>query len=135
MPKGDITTKAGALRHLIHILQPQVGTPGTVGGTTNYVPYAQFVPAAIEPASARDSIRSGQTVSEIIVPITIRWMPGVFANGTYSQISGNYRVQWLESFQGGGYVVVAQYIVTGVINVDQRNWKITLACIALGLNQ
>jgi head-tail adaptor len=135
MPKGDISIKAGTLRHLIHILRPTVGTPGTVGGTTNYVPYAQFVPAGIEPASARDSIRSGQVVSEVIVPITIRWMPGVFANGTYSQISGNYLVQWLQAFPGMGYIVTAQYIVTGVINADQRNWRITLACIGLGLNQ
>jgi head-tail adaptor len=133
MAKADISIKAGALRHLCHILQPVTGAMGITGPTTNYVPFAQFVPAAIEPASARDMIRSGQTVSETIIPVTIRWMPNVSLPAAPGVLA-NFRVQFVRSWQGN-YSVVSQYEVQGIIEVDERSWKVTLACIALALNQ
>jgi head-tail adaptor len=134
VPKGDIAIKAGTLRHVVNIMQPVLGPVGVAGSTTTYQLYAGPIPAAIEPASARDVIRSGQTVSQVVIPITIRWMPGMNQNGNWVNLSGQFRIQRLESWQGS-YQVVAVYEVQGVLNADERNWKVTLACIALGLNQ
>lgn len=135
MPKGDIAIKGGALRHLINILAPVAGAVGTTGATNQYELFAGPIPAAIEPTSAKDIIRTGQTVSEVLVPITIRWLPGMTNSlGVYQTINGAFQVQRLESFRGA-YRVVATYIVQGVVNVDERNWKLTLMCLGKATNQ
>ena len=135
MAKSDISIKAGALRHLCNILQPVPGPSNVTGPSTAYVLFAGFdistgvgqaVFAEVSPASARDIIRSGQDVSEVIVPVTIRWMLGV---------QPNFRIQFLQRVPGiSGYTVTSQYVVQGLINTDERNWKMTFACLGLALN-
>lgn len=125
MPGPDSTIKAGAQRQLISILQPVRAGYSTSGTQTVLTPFAIYVPAEISPAAARDIVRSGQTVTQTEIPITMRWMPG---------IQSNFIIQRLES-QNGVYTVQAQYIVKGILNVDERNRKMTLVCLGIGLNQ
>lgn len=125
MPGSDIHIKAGSQRQLIRIMQPVAGPIGVSGSTTVLQLFAGPLPAEIAPASARDTIRSGQTVQQIAIPITIRYMDGVQAN---------MQVQRVQSRQGV-YYATATYVIRGIINVDERNWKLTLMCEALGANQ
>ena len=125
MPGSDIRIQAGKQRQLIRIMQPVPGPVGAAGATVIMQLFLGPIPAEIVPVSARDLIRSGQAVAQVIVPITIRYCRGVAANMI---------VEHLESKQGV-YSVVGTYVVQGILNVDERNWKMTLACLALGANQ
>lgn len=111
--------KAGDLRHSITIFAQTI-VDGKAGKIPTYTtPFAENVPAAIEPMSATDVLRSGQAISEVNIPITIRYLPGIQAN---------MRIQ----FNNGTTNPI--YIVQGIINVDERNRRLTLACKALGPN-
>lgn len=126
MPGNDSSIKAGQQRHLVHILVPTTGPVGPTGSTIAYMPIAMFVPAEISPASATDSIRSGQTVSQTEIPVTIRWIP---------QIVNESRLQFVESQPGSGvYTITSIYVVKGILNIDERNRKMTLACLGLAGN-
>ena len=121
MPATD-SIRAGDMRHVITLLKPQsvdsAGNPITdaSGAAVNYVPVYTNVPAAIEPLRATDVIRSGQTVGQVAIPITIRWMPNVTAD---------MRVQWQQG----------NYIIQGILNEGERNRKLVLMCLALGNQQ
>jgi head-tail adaptor len=126
MPGNDSSIKAGQQRHLVHILIPTAGPVGAGGSTKVFTPIAMFVPAEISPASATDSIRSGQTVSQTQIPVTIRWIP---------QVVNESQLQFVQSQPGSSvYTVTSVYVVKGIINVDQRNRKMTLACLGLAGN-
>jgi hypothetical protein len=51
-----------------------------------------------------------------------------------TKIRANMIVQRMQSKQGQ-YYVTSSYIVQGLLNVDERNWKLTMMCLALGANQ
>ena len=129
MPGSDIRVKAGAQRQLVQIMQPMPGPIGAAGATTTLQLFAGPLFAEISPASARDLMRSGQAVAQTAVPITIRYQPGM-----ETKIRANMIVQRMQSKQGQ-YYVTSSYIVQGLLNVDERNWKLTMMCLALGANQ
>ena len=108
---------AGALRHPITILQAAITTDqsGQVEDWQNPSVYLQAW-AEIAPASANDVIRSGQIVSQVMIPITMRYYPG---------ITSNMRVLYKDS----------TYIIKGILNVEERNRALTLMCLALGDNE
>ncbi len=104
----------GRLRHRITIYR-QVSVQGTSGPKAGFVPFLEAY-AAIEPLSATDVISSGQTVSQLGLPILMNWQAG---------IESNMQVQAL-----GG-----RYIIREVINPLELNVSLTLMCIALKGNQ
>jgi head-tail adaptor len=104
----------GDYRHQITI-NKQVTVDGVAGAETQWTKFAACY-AAIDPAAARDVIRSGQTVSEVQVPIRMNWMAGVKAE---MQVVANGNT----------------YIVKGIINEREMNVSLTLMCVALGANQ
>ena len=110
---------AGSLRHRIDILQ-RVPTLGMAGTATSLQPFLANVPAAIEPASASDTIRSGQDVSEVNIPVTIDFYPGIRSN-------------MVVRFNRAGSV--EQYYIKGIINPEERNVSLILMCLALGENE
>lgn len=105
--------KVGALRHRVTLAgEPMVNTPDGDGGyTTVPTTIATNVPAAIEPATARDvERRVGNTVaSSVSHVVTIRYLPGV-SSGT-QVVFGNRRLY-----------------VRGVQNPEERNISLILAC-------
>jgi head-tail adaptor len=107
----------GALRHRVTLAgEPMVNTPDGHGGYTA-VPtvLATNVPAAIEPATARDvERRVGNTVAASVSHlVTIRYLPGV-SNGT-QVVFGTRRLY-----------------VRGVQNPEERNISLVLACEEIG---
>lgn len=121
MPTSD-SIRAGDMRHVITLLKPRStddeGNPITdaSGAAITYVAVYKNVPAAIDPLRATDVIRSGQTVGQVTIPITIRWMPHVTADMLVQWQQGNYTIQ-------------------GIINEGERNRKLVLMCLALGNQQ
>lgn len=103
---------AGRLRHRVTILQPTV-TSGIAGAEVDYTALCTCY-AAIEPASATDVIRAGQTVAEVQVPITIRYRSTVQPDMLVQRADGS------------------RYVIKGIINVDERNVLMTLMCVGLG---
>ena len=72
---------AGKLRHRVDIEQPVIAQDSETGAITEtWAVFAQNIPAAIEPLSARDFIQSGAAQSEITTRITVRWLEGVRPN-------------------------------------------------------
>lgn len=103
---------AGRLRHRITILQPST-TSGIGGAEVTYTPLCTCY-AAIEPTTATDVIRAGQTVAEVEIPITIRYRAGILPDMKVQRANGS------------------TYVVKGIINVDERDVLLTLMCVALG---
>jgi SPP1 family predicted phage head-tail adaptor len=69
---------AGKLRHRVDIERKHQDQDPTTGEMiTAWVPFAQSIPAAVEPLSAREFIQSAAVQSEITTRITVRWLPGV----------------------------------------------------------
>ena len=127
MPGSDSSIVAGKQRTLIQIMQPVAGSGGIAGANIQYEPWAAcpgYIWAAKAPLSAKDVLRSGQGVSQVISSITLRYLRG---------IEGNMLVYEVESVQGV-YAVVAQHTIEGVMDVDGRHRKMTLTCVALGSN-
>lgn len=116
---GDVRIRAGSLRHPITIYNAAAPTsPPTyndAGQVLVATPFAVNVMAQIAPQRAGITVRAGQQVTETGIPITIRYMAGVSSSMTItSQISG------------------AQYLINGIINIDERNVVLELQCIAFG---
>jgi head-tail adaptor len=113
---GDIRIRAGFLRHPIQINQQSTG-PGydAAGPVESWSPFATNVMAQIGPARATDRIQNGQTTTETIIPITIRYLPGVLPNMQVVALSSG-----------------AVYIIQGIINMDERNVVMELECLSLG---
>jgi hypothetical protein len=61
-------------------------------------------------------IIGGQTVSEVILLITIRWQPGILPNTRIMTEQGN------------------TYIVQAIRNVEERNVLLELTCVGFGAN-
>ena len=133
MPGSDIRIKSGSQRQLVNIMAQVPGPGGMAGANTVLSQVAGPISAEISPATARDMIRGGQTVSQTITPITIRFLPAPNGPPGVSLVAAGMVVQRVQSTQGK-YYVTGSYTVQGIINVDERNWKITLACVALGAN-
>jgi head-tail adaptor len=104
----------GRLRHQITIFR-QVTVQGTSGPKAGFVPFVSAY-AAIEPLSATDVVSSGQTVSQLGIPIFINWQAG---------IEPNMQVEALGN----------RYIIRDVINPFYMNVSLTLMCIALKDNE
>ncbi|HXI88457.1 MAG TPA: phage head closure protein [Bryobacteraceae bacterium] len=108
----------GRLRHRVTIQKLQFSSPpeydaaGPVGTPISFL----TVWAAIEPARSTDIIRSGQTISEVIIPIYVRYRAGIAAN---------QRVVFGSN----------SYVIQGIRNVDENNEWLELQCLALGANQ
>jgi SPP1 family predicted phage head-tail adaptor len=100
----------GRLRHQIRILRQVVGS-GPSGPKAAWVEFL-WAWAAIEPSTAREINDSGQTVSEIAVPITLNWQAGIEAK---------MRVE----AQGD------TYIIEDIINPQGLNVTLTLMCRSL----
>ena len=72
---------AGRLRHRVTIEQPVVTQDQTTGAIVEtWGAFAERVPAAIEPLSARDFIQSAAMQSEITTRITVRYIVGLKPN-------------------------------------------------------
>ena len=111
------STSAGDLRHPITIIQAAITSDqsGQVEDWENPSIYVRAW-AEIAPASANDIIRSGQTVSQVMIPITMRYYPG---------ITSNMRVQYNDN----------TYIIKGILIEEERILILTLMCLALGNNE
>jgi SPP1 family predicted phage head-tail adaptor len=69
---------AGKLRHRITIQQPAITQDAQTGEITEgWSTFADNIPAAIEPLSARDFIQSAAMQSEITTRITVRYLAGI----------------------------------------------------------
>jgi hypothetical protein len=121
-PDGDSVIRAGALRHLVSIYSNAPSSPPvfTEGGVliTRTALY-QNVPAAIDPERATDKIQNGQTTTETLIPITIRWLPGIV---------GGLEVDFQDNISGP----VVTFIVQGVKDVEFRHRLLELECLQLG---
>jgi SPP1 family predicted phage head-tail adaptor len=117
-PDSDIRVRAGSLRHPITIQQRVPGSPPTynnAGPVLVPVPVLTNVMAQISPARATQMVRAGQTVTETIIPISIRYNAAVTA-AMEVVFNGNL------------------YRIEGIIDFDERHWLMELECLALGPN-
>lgn len=105
----------GEYRHQVTIMKQAPGTDKS-GAVMSWVKFAACY-AAIDPASARDMIRSGQTTSEVETPIRMNYLKGVTSDMQVWAANGS------------------KYVVRGIINPQEMNVSLTLMCVALGLNQ
>lgn len=105
----------GTLCQKITILR-QVTVQGASGPKVSFVPFIVDAWASIEPVSATDLIGSGQTVSQLGVPIYMNWQAGIQAN---MQVEANGQ----------------RYVIRDVINPLEKNVTLTLICLALKGNQ
>lgn len=107
-------TNPGEMRHQVTILRQTVaqGTSGPKAAFTNFV----TTYAKIAPERPTDFVTDGQTISQITIPITIPWQPG---------IESNMRVR-----APGG-----EYIIQDIINPMELNIELQLFCVAFKNNQ
>lgn len=114
----DIRVRAGSLRHPITIQQRVPGSPPTynnAGPVLEPVPVLVNVMAQIQPSRTAQMVRPGQTVTETVIPITIRYNANVTANMEVVFNGNLYRIE-------------------GIIDFDERHWLMELECLALGPN-
>jgi len=104
----------GEYRHQITLMQ-QKPTVDKSGAAMQWVRFATCY-AAIEPATAKDVIRSGQTTSQVATPIRMNWMSGVTSDMRVIANGNTYEIQ-------------------GILNPQELNVTLTLMCVALGANQ
>lgn len=102
--------------HQIAIMKPVDNPDGAAGPETSWEKFASCY-AAIDPATARDVMRGGQTTSQVEIPIRMHWMAGVTSNMQVWRPSGE------------------KYVIQGILNARELNVRLTLMCVALGANQ
>lgn len=105
----------GEYRHQITLMQ-QTPTVGKSGAEMAWKKFATCY-AAIDPATAKDVIRSGQTTPQVAIPIRMNWMSGVTSDMQVWAANGS------------------KYVIQGIINPQELNVTLTLMCIALGANE
>lgn len=81
-------------------------------------PYG-YVFAKISPVHARDIIEGGQNVSDVEIPVTMRYHPLIQANCRIVKYLGR----------------TATYIIKGAVNIDERDVLVEWSCLALGTNE
>jgi SPP1 family predicted phage head-tail adaptor len=84
----------GDYLHEITILRP-VDTVGSSGPKTTYEPFVR-ARAKIEPLTATDVIASGQTVSELGLPVTIPYQAGIESNMRVLAAGGTYTIKEIQ---------------------------------------
>jgi head-tail adaptor len=82
-------------------------------------PPTGYVYAKIAPLHARDVIGGGQNVSEVEIPITMRFHPLIQANCRIVKYIGRQSV----------------YIIKGAANTDERDVLVEWSCVALSQNE
>lgn len=71
--------RIGTLRHLVSIDEPIETRDGEGNTSLSWQPFAENLPASIEPVSAREFIAAAATESAVSVRIVIRFVPGIRA--------------------------------------------------------
>ena len=104
----------GDYRQQITIMQ-QKPTVGKSGAEMAWSKFATCY-AAIDPATAKDIIRSGQTTSQVMTPIRMNWISGVTSDMRVVANGNTYTIQ-------------------GIINPQELNVTLIMMCVALGTNQ
>lgn len=104
----------GKLRHQITIYR-QVAATDASGVTVGWEVFLNTY-AAIEPWKATDIMRSGQTISELTLPIHIMYQAGILPNMEVQALNG-------------------RYIIQDILNPLELNVSLTLMCLAFGANQ
>jgi SPP1 family predicted phage head-tail adaptor len=104
----------GEYRHQVTLMR-QRPTVGISGAEMEWVKFATCY-AAIDPASAKDVIRSGQTTSQVATPIRMNWLSGVTSD--------------MQVWANGN-----KYVIQGIINPQELNVTLILVCVALGANE
>jgi head-tail adaptor len=107
----------GDLRHLITYLN-QTTVNDSSGVSTAWLPSSPPVTswAKIEVMSARDLIQGGQTTSQVIAVVTVRWEPGIEQNARFIDENSS------------------TWIIQGVRNLEGRNVVLEMVCLGLGAN-
>lgn len=122
---SDIRVRAGLLRHPVTIQSEQALSPpqyGPAGGPLlAWGDVLVNVRAQIQPARATQVVRGGQIVNEMVVPIAMRFAP---------QVIPGMRVKFYNPATGN----TNYYLITGLNNLDERNWQVELQTLALGTN-
>jgi head-tail adaptor len=124
MAGSDSSIKAGELRHYGTILA-QNNTPDASGNTVAYLPVPSLTnfQCGIDPKAARALIRNGQTTSQTTIPIQMRYVDGILPNMQFQWVRGP---AWASTTQ--------TYVIEGIENVEERNRKLILTCVALSQN-
>ncbi len=107
----------GDLRHQITFLSQVIGADAS---GANFTWAAASPPvttrAKIVVHSPTESVQGGQDISKVIADVWIRWRPGVLPNMRFVTEQGTY------------------YIVKSILNVEDRNVLLQMACEGLGPN-
>jgi SPP1 family predicted phage head-tail adaptor len=116
----ELAYDPGRLRHRVEIQALRPTAPPSYDDAGPKLKWTMVLrtKAEILPASASDVIRSGQAVSQVQVPIRVRYR---------REIAAEMRVVRLASGD--------QYTIKGMLNLQERNRWLILMCVALGPNE
>lgn len=116
--KDNLAYDPANLRHAVEIQALQATGNTDVAGPEMAWATILSTHAEIKPLRAEDVIRSGQTISEVEIPIRIRYQPGIAANMRVVRVSTG-----------------DTYLIRGILNMQERGRWLILMCIALGANE
>lgn len=113
---GYPSVDPGDLRHPITWLFQTTGTDSS-GVSITWQPSTPPVIswAKIDPMNARDLIRGGQTVSEVVTIVTVRFDPTIVA-------TSRFQTEW-----------GSQFVVEGVNDLQNRHVLMELTCLGISL--
>jgi len=114
MAFDPVLIASGSLRHPVTILQSQP-VQDVSGTALAWVPFLE-VRASVTPMRGTDLVRSGQDTTLLYITVGMRYQGGITSAMRVQTATGTYSIQAIE-------------------NVQERNRRLNLFCLALGANQ